>query len=237
MSRKKVSCQTDQGALFCRGKRILELILKGKTMPKFKNADDYILQQQAAIASNPDCGNSHYNLAVAYIGQKKYAEAEKELHESISCSPNLAEAYVQLGGIRLQKGDLEGCLDYNKRAVQARAGFAEGWGNIGFVQMQLGNVDEAIPALEKAVRWNIKFLQAYATLANAYLAKGMIEESIKTNLKVIKMEPNFPVAYNNLAIAYMEKGEFETAIENADKAVELGYDVAPQILEELSTHR
>jgi tetratricopeptide (TPR) repeat protein len=103
--------------------------------------------------------------------------------------------------------------------------------------MQLGNIDEAIPALEKAVRWNQKFLQAYTTLANAYLAKGRIEESIETNLKVIGMEPNFPVAYNNLAIAYLENGEFELAIENADKAVELGYEVAPQILEELNTHR
>jgi tetratricopeptide (TPR) repeat protein len=183
--------------------------------------------QQAAIASNPDCGSSHYNLAVGYLGQKKYEEAEKELHEAISCSPSLAEAYVQLGGIRLQRGDLEGCLDYNQRAVKARAGFAEGWGNIGFVQMQLGNI----------VRWNLKFLQAYATLANAYLAKGRIDESIETNLKVISMEPNFPVVYNNLAIAYLEKGEIELAIENADKALELGYDVAPQILEELNTHR
>ncbi len=38
-------------------------------------------------------------------------------------------------------------------------------------------------------------------------------------------------------IAYMEKGEFKQAIEHADKAVELGYEVAPQILEELDTHR
>ena len=100
--KKKASCQTDQGALFCRENNIRINFLKGKTMPNFKNADEYVRQQQAAIASNPDCGNSHYNLAVGYIGQKKYAEAEKELHEAISCSPNLAEAYVQLGrGVQL----------------------------------------------------------------------------------------------------------------------------------------
>jgi len=67
--------------------------------------------------------------------------------------------------------------------------------------------------------------------------QGQIEACIKTNLKVIELEPNFPVAYNNLAIAYMENGEFELAIENADKAVEMGYDVAPEILKELATHR
>ena len=67
--------------------------------------------------------------------------------------------------------------------------------------------------------------------------KGQIEESIETSLKVIELEPSFAVAYNNLAIAYMEKGEFSSAIENVDKAVALGYDVAPQIQEELKAYR
>ena len=119
-------------------------------MPKAKNVEEYIARQEAAIASNPDCGTSHYNLAVALLGQKKYDEAEKELHEAIGCSPTLAEAYVQLGGISLQRGDLENCLYYNKQAVQTRAGFAEGYSNIGFVYLQQGKPDEAIPALEKA---------------------------------------------------------------------------------------
>jgi hypothetical protein len=35
----------------------------------------------------------------------------------------------------------------------------------------------------------------------------------------------------------MEKGEFQKAITHADRAVELGYEVAPQIMEELAEHR
>ena len=136
-------------------------------MSKAKNVQEYIANQRAAVAANPECGTSHYNLAIGLMGLKKYEEAEKELFAAIECSPNLAEAYVQLGGICLQRGDLEGGLHHNKRAVQSRAGFAEGYGNIGFVQLQLGNIDEAIPALGKAIRWNPKFLQAYTTLGNA----------------------------------------------------------------------
>lgn len=206
-------------------------------MPVADNIDEYIEQQRAAIASNPECGTSHYNLAIALLGLKKYDEAEKELLEAVEHSPSLAEAYVQLGGICLQQGDLDGCLDYNKRAIHSRAAFAEGYGNIGFVQLQKGNVDEAITALEKAVKYNKKFIQALATLANAYLMKGMIEESIDTSNSVLKLEPNFAVAYNNLAIAYMENGEFVLAVEHADKAQTLGYDVAPEILKELEAYR
>ena len=147
-------------------------------MEKAQNVDEYIARQQAAIAGNPGCGTSHYNLAVALLGQKRYKEAENELHEAIDCSPNLAEAYVQMGGICLQRGDLEGCLSWNERSLHARAGFSEGHGNIGFVHLQMGNIEKAIASLEKAVRWNPKFVQAHATLANAYLMNGEIEKSI-----------------------------------------------------------
>ena len=206
-------------------------------MPKAKNVEEYIAAQRAAIAANPGCGTSHYNLAVGLLGLKKYDEAEKELFEAIDCSPTLAEAYVQLGGICLQRGDLEGCLEYNKRAVRSRAGFAEGWANIGFAQLQLGNIDEAIPALEKAIRYNSRFLQAYTTLANAYLMKGIIAESIETNLKVLELEPNFAIAHNNLAIAYLENGETGLAVTHCDKAIELGYEVAPEVIKEIDSYR
>jgi tetratricopeptide (TPR) repeat protein len=206
-------------------------------MTKAKNVQEYIASQKSAIATNPECGTSHYNLAIGLLGLKKYEEAEKELITAVECSPNLAEAYVQLGGICLQRGDIEGCLKYNKMAVKSRAGFAEGYGNIGFAQLQLGNIEEAISALEKAIRWNPKFLQAYTTLASAYLMKGLIDESIETSLKVISLEPDFAVAHNNLGIAYLEKKEYALAVKHLDKAVELGYEVAPEILDEIKKYR
>jgi tetratricopeptide (TPR) repeat protein len=206
-------------------------------MDKSRNAEEYIARQRAAIAANPECGTSRYNLAVALMGQQKYDEAEKELIEAINCSPTLAEAYVQLGGICLHRGDLEGCLRYNKLSVKSRAAFAEGWGNIGFVELQKGNLEEAIRALKKAIIYNKRFIQAYTTLANAYLMSGLLEESIETNLKVLEIEPDFPIAHNNLAICYLEQGNHEKAIEHCDRAIGLGYQVNSEILKEINGHR
>lgn len=206
-------------------------------MPMAQNADEYIAMQRRMIASNPECGTSHYNLAVALLGQKKYDEAERALLTAIECTSNLAEAYVQLGGISLQRGDLDGCLDWNKKAINSRAGFAEGWGNIGFIHLQKGDVEEAIRALNKAIAYNRNFLQAYATLANAYLMQGDVAASIETGRKVLDIEPQFAVAHNNLAIAYLENGEYELAVEHCDQALKLGYPVPPEIQAEIDTHR
>lgn len=206
-------------------------------MNKPKNAQERIAQLREAIAGNPDCGTSHYNLAVALMGLKKYDEAEEALNEAVGASPTLAEAYVMLGSIALQREDVEGCLYYNKMATKSRAGFSIGYGNIGFIELQRGNVEEAIKNLQKAVVHNTKFVQAWATLANAYLMKGLVDEAIKTCEKAISIQPEFPIPYNNLGIAYLEKGEMEKAIEAFDKATELGYEVAEALLKEVESHR
>ena len=40
-------------------------------MAETKTVEEYILQQRAALASNPECGTTHYNLGVALLSQKK----------------------------------------------------------------------------------------------------------------------------------------------------------------------
>jgi tetratricopeptide (TPR) repeat protein len=204
-------------------------------MPIARNVDEYINQQRQALAGNPECGTTHYNLGVALLGKQQEQEAEKEFLEAIDCSPSLAEAYVQLGGLCFKRGDLDGCLDWNQRAVKARPGFSEGYGNIGFVLLQKGQVEEAIKALKRATAFNFRFIQGYATLATAYLIKGQVDEAIEACINALKAEPDFPVAHNNLAIAYLEKGDREKARKHLQRAIELGYEVAPQILQELDS--
>ncbi len=211
------------------------------------NVDEYIAELRQGLSRNSECGTTHYNLAVALMGKQEYAEAENELHEAIDNSPSLAEAYVLLGGICLQRNDLEGCYRYNQRAVKARAGFAEGYANMAFVLLQLVDgkdskddeekVDKAIKNLKKAIIHNKNFIQAYTTLGTAYFMKGLVQEGIKANLEALTVEPRFPIAHNNLAVAYLEAGEYEKAVIHCDEAVKLGFEVAPQLLEELAPHR
>ncbi len=214
---------------------------------KARTSDEYIEQLQKQLKGNAECGTTHYNLAVALMGKKEYDAAEKALHDAVDCSPSLAEAYVLLGGICLQRNDLEGCLRYNKYAVKARAGFAEGYANIGFVLLQLidgkdekedeEKLDLAIKNLQKAVIHNANFVQAYTTLANAYLMKGLVDESIEANLEAIRIQPEFPIAHNNLAVGYLQKKDYKRALFHCDKAESLGFDIAQEMKQELASHR
>jgi tetratricopeptide (TPR) repeat protein len=212
-----------------------------------QNVDEQIARLRAQLTGNSECGTTHYNLAVALMGKQEYAEAEKVLHEAIECSPTLAEAYVLLGGICLQRDDLEGCYRYNNRATKSRAGFAEGYANMAFVLLQLidgkkpsedeEKLDKAIKNLRKAIIHNKNFVQAYTTLGNAYLMKNLIREAIEANLEALGIAPDFPIAHNNLAIAYLESGDIDKAIDHCDKAEELGYQISEGLKEELRKHR
>ena len=212
-----------------------------------KNADEQITRLRQALVQNAECGTTHYNLAVALIGKQEFVEAEKELHDAIDCSPTMAEAYVQLGGLCLQRGDIEGCYRFNQRATKARAGFAEGYANMGFVLLQLVDgknakedeekVDKAIKNLKKAIIHNKNFVQAYTTLGTAYFMKGLVEEGIKANLQALSVQPQFPIAHNNLAVAYLELKDYKQAIKHCDIAVDLGFEVNQSLIDELAPHR
>lgn len=214
---------------------------------KSRTSDEYIEKLRSQLKENTECGTTHYNLAVALMGKQEYDAAEKALHDAVESSPSLAEAYVLLGGICLQRNDLEGCLRYNKYATKARAGFAEGYANIGFVLLQLidgkdekadeEKLDLAITNLQKAVIHNANFVQAYTTLGNAYLMKGLVYESIQANLEAVRIQPEFPIAHNNLAVGYLQNKEYELAIVHCDKAESLGFRVAEAMKQELASHR
>ena len=81
------------------------------------------------------------------------------------------------------------------------------------------------------------FVQALSALGSAYLQQGQVDECIAHSEKAVEIAPNFAVAHNNLAVAYLRKGELKKAIDHCDKAVEYGFEVHPELLEELKAFR
>lgn len=204
---------------------------------RYDDIDEYIADLKTEIAANEQCANHHYNLAVALLSKRDFVGAEESLLAAVRNSPRMAEAYVQLGGICLERDDLDGCLRYNEEAAKCRAKFPIPWGNIGFVHLQRGEPDKAIPALQKAVKWDANFVQAHNALATAYYMEADYPAAIESCNTVIKIAPTFGPAWNNLALVLFETQEFDRAVEAADKALECGFDVHPEFLKDLAQYR
>ncbi|CAM2060171.1 conserved hypothetical protein [Desulfovibrionales bacterium] len=194
--------------------------------------NEHIVEIQSKVASNPNCGIIQYNIGMAHLARRDWRSAELAFYKAVDNSPTLVEAYVQLGGIALHRGDLESCLNFNRIAAQIRIRFAPAWGNIGYVYMQRGEISEAIKALEKAISFDSRFVQALATLGSAYLAKGDPVACINVCRCAVETEPQFGPAWNNMGLAYLEQGDSVNALECLDKAVATGFEVSPEVLAE-----
>ena len=203
----------------------------------YDDIDEYIADLKAEIAANEKCANHYYNLGLALLSKRDFVAAEEAFLASLRNSPHLAEAYVQLGGICLERGDLEGCLRYNQEAAGARAKFAIPQSNIAFVHLQRGEPDKAIEALQKALKWDPDFIQAKNALATGYFMKRELDTAERLCREIIAQEPAFAPAWNNLALVLFEQGRIDEAQEAADKARALGFDVPEGFLEELAAAR
>ena len=143
---------------------------------------------------------------------------------------------MQLGGICLERGDLEGCPHYNEEAANCRAKFPFPLEQ-HCLRASAARRDKAIAALRKALKWDPKFIQAKNALATAYYMKGDFKASVEACRELLAQEPGFAPAWNNLALALFDLKDYEQAVEAADKARELGFEVSEGFLEELKPHR
>ncbi len=204
---------------------------------RYDDLDEYIADLKAEIAQNDQCANHHYNLGIALLTKRDFVAAESAFLEAVRNSPHLAEAYVQLGGICLERHDLDGCLRYNEEAAQCRAKFPVPQSNIAFVHLQRGEPEKALAALKKALKWDPDFIQAKQAMTTAYFMLGENENCVTTCKEILQKEPNFAPAWNNLALACFELERFKEAVEAGNQAQALGFEVPEGFLKDLEPHR
>lgn len=198
-----------------------------------RTPEAWIEDLQRQLADNPECAVTQYNLGTAYVAAGRFEEAATSFLAAVSIAPDMAEAYVQLGGLAMRTGDLDGCFDWNQKARQLRPDFAVPWGNLGFVHLQRAEVDLAEAALRKAISLDGQFVQALATLASTLFMKGDLDEAEATCRKVLALQPGFGPAWNNLALVALERGEHKAALEYLEKAAATGFAPHPDLVAEV----
>ncbi len=200
---------------------------------RYESLDEYIADLKSEIAQSENCASHYYQLGMAMLAKNDYAEAEDAFLQSVRLSPRLAEGFVQLGGLCLNRGDYAGCLRYNEEASNIRAKYPVPMANIGFCHLQMGEIVKAKKALNKALTWDPKFLQARTTLASAHFMEENYDACIEESNMVLRQEPTFGPAWNNLALAYFEKGEFQKADDAIKQATQTGYEVPAAFVAEV----
>ncbi|OGW75826.1 MAG: hypothetical protein A2Z72_04135 [Omnitrophica bacterium RBG_13_46_9] len=185
----------------------------------------------------PDSIRTLGTLANRYRDMGKHDEAVALYEKLIKLNPNSAKAYNNLGVTYSVQGKYRESITPFKKALEIDPFYAKAYNNLGSAYKGLGEYREAVAAFKKAVEIDPFYAKAYNNLGSAYGYLKEYDEAITAFKEALNIEPNYPVVHNNLALAYYKKEQYHLAIEHCDMAVNLGYEVHPELLKLLEQYR
>ncbi|HEX5067206.1 MAG TPA: tetratricopeptide repeat protein [Myxococcota bacterium] len=113
--------------------------------------NDIVLNEHALAVTQ---GNfvAHNNLALAFVSQQRYAEAQAHLEEALRIRPGYPDARNNLAGVLIQQGRLHEAADELRTAVVNSPTYAPAHRNLAALLQQMGRPDEAAAHLREAER-------------------------------------------------------------------------------------
>jgi tetratricopeptide (TPR) repeat protein len=152
-------------------------------------------------APSPALQHLHAGVEAEKTGQLDAAVAE--FQKASELDPKLAAAFVDLGGVYIEKHDYAAAIPPLKRAVELSPGLEGAHRLLGYALLAQGYASEAIPHLEKA--------HAEDALGIALLEAGKLPESLTILQKALAQNPNDPdlLYYYGRASGLLSKQAFD----------------------------
>jgi len=184
----------------------------------------YIKFLKERLFFEPSSETLHYNLGLAYTQKGLIEEAISEFKQALECNPNLAQAYVNMGGLYMTaEADPAKSIEANLRALEIDPELGPAHSNLALGYLRAGQPEKAITHGQKALEIMPGSPQAYHLLVTAYLHGGQAEAAAGLSMKMIEADSSFAAAHFNLATALSALGKDREADEHAKRAIELGY--------------
>ncbi len=147
----------------------------GAELGRLKRTDEAVAHCRRALEIAPDYAKAHYNLGLALIGSKQYAEAAACFEESLKRDPNDANACNNLAWLRATCSEASvrnaaEAVALARRAVELSGGLEPAHlDTLAEAYAASGQPAEALKVAEQAVRLAVQ--QGNATLAAAVRTK------------------------------------------------------------------
>jgi Tfp pilus assembly protein PilF len=187
--------------------------------------------------------NTRYDLAVDFLRNGKFDQAEKEARKALEYNPTNAEAFNVIGLVHLFRGinnltlvevqncltgvDAEGLrLEMDEHLGKARKSFAkaheldgeygEAWANEGVVALNQEDYSKALGLFQKGLEFPTRLTSTSVTRANlgwAYFKSGDMVRAAKELRQASQFQPGMCLASYRLGRVYFERKEWEKALE------------------------
>ncbi|MBN1424454.1 tetratricopeptide repeat protein [Candidatus Fermentibacteria bacterium] len=140
----------------------------------------------------PDEGHTRILLGMAYAGENRLDDAEREFAAFLSENPDDPNALNRMGYALLGQNEAERALPYFRRYVEAAPEDANAYDSLGEGLLAAGQVEDAVRAYERAIQLDSLFANSYFMLATACERLGNGERAGDAYRRFIELAPDDP---------------------------------------------
>ena len=167
-----------------------------------------------------------FTYGVAMFQHGYLDQAAVSFQQVIATKPDSADAYYNLGTLRLGQNNFVQARQYLEQTLQLKPNYPEAWNNLGMIAAQSGHSDEAIRDFQKSLAQRPQYVTALVNLGNVYRRERDFENALKCFDQAIRIRPDDAEVNYSFGMLYAQKGQLEQASTYLERAVALRPDYA-----------
>ena len=157
------------------------------------------------------------SIGVAYMGQQRFADAQKQFEEALRAQPDYALAKLNLGISYLSQQRTEEARKALEEASAKLPRDPYGWYNLGLVYKDLGDQEKAIRAFERVTEIAPDEPDAFYFIGYLNTQLQRYEPAVAAFQSALRIFPYHASAEFGLARAYQRKGDGEAARQHLER--------------------
>jgi tetratricopeptide (TPR) repeat protein len=209
--------------------RFLNIALDAVLHPASPAVQQVTKSQQAAVKTAPTVQEEELTAQQWFERGIDAADLDEQVRfytKAIRLKPDYANAFVNRGAARHEKGDTEGALEDFNEAIRFQPGHAIAFYNRGIARRAKGDLEGGLEDYSEAIRLQPDYADAFYNRGNTRKDKGDLEGGLEDYSEAIRLQPDYADAFYNRGNARKDKGDLEGALEDYNEAIRLQPDDA-----------
>ncbi len=157
------------------------------------------------------------SIGVAYMGQQRFGEAEKQFEAALQAQPDYALAKLNLGIAFLAQQKSDEARKALLEATEKLPRDPYGWYNLGLVYKDTSEPEKALEAFEHVTQLAPNEPDAFYFIGYLYTQLQKYDAAVAAYQSALKIFPFHASAQFGLAKAYQRKGDAENAKEHLQR--------------------
>jgi serine/threonine protein kinase/tetratricopeptide (TPR) repeat protein len=212
--------------------RYAALANRGRLSFRQRKLSEAVADLESAVRVRPEECQAHLLLAQAYQGQKRFADADRELDAAARFRPDLPLVQRRRGDLLLERHEPDAALRYFEEAIRMEPAGSKSpalvsdYVECGGIRYSQGRFAEAVADCEAALRLAPEHALAHHVRGEALLKLKRPRDAEQAFGQSLKYKPGFGPALRARGEARVRLGDFAGAVDDYSQALTAACDAS-----------